>query len=203
MIDDALRSELLAMIAEDERVRAILAADGSLFEGYHPHMAEVHRRNADRMAEIITAHGWPGRRLVGDDGAAAAWRIVQHAIGAPALQRDSLPLLRAAAGRGDLERAWVAMLEDRICAFEGRPQIYGTQFDWDDKGEMNPYPPVADPAGVDSRRATVGLGPLAERVREIRSSMADVRPPADLAARRAEMEAWARSVGWRADSTHG
>jgi hypothetical protein len=192
-----LRERLVAMIAEDERVRAELAADGSLFQGYHPRMAEVHHHNATELATIIAAHGWPGYRLVGEDGAPAAWRIAQHAIGDPALQRAAVPLLQAAAEAGDAERWWVAMLEDRICVHEGRQQIYGTQFDWDDDGQINVYPPVADPEEVDVRRAAVGLGPLAERVREMRAAMKDEPPPADLAARRREMAAWARSVGWQ------
>jgi hypothetical protein len=57
-----LRERLVAMIAEDERVRAELAADGSLFQGYHPRMAEVHHHNATELATIIAAHGWPGYR---------------------------------------------------------------------------------------------------------------------------------------------
>src|SRR5215813_3314065 len=92
MVDETLRQQVLAMIAEDERVRAELAADGSLYQGYHPRMADVHQRNAARMTDLIGHHGWLGRRMVGDDGAAAAWRIVQHAIGDPKLQRAALPL---------------------------------------------------------------------------------------------------------------
>src|SRR5947209_9236632 len=83
----ALRAELLAMAAEDRRVWAELAADGSLFDGYHPRMAEVHRRNAARLTETLDRHGWPGRDLVGADGAAAAWLVLQHAIGDPPLMR--------------------------------------------------------------------------------------------------------------------
>ena len=44
--DADLRRALLAMAAEDEAVRAELAADGSLFAGYHPRIAAIHRRNA-------------------------------------------------------------------------------------------------------------------------------------------------------------
>src|SRR5438309_8926559 len=91
--DPCLREELLAMAAEDQRVRAELAADGSLFDGYHPRMAEVHRRNGDRLAAILDRHDWPGRGLVGEDGAAAAWLILQHAIGDPPLMRRGLELL--------------------------------------------------------------------------------------------------------------
>ena len=71
-MEDVLRNELLAMAAADRRVRAELMADGSLGDGYHPRMEEVHRRNAARLTESIAERGWPGRGLVGEDGAQAA-----------------------------------------------------------------------------------------------------------------------------------
>ena len=45
---------------EDHRVRAELAADGSLFDGYHPRMRAVHEANAERLAAILSERGWPG-----------------------------------------------------------------------------------------------------------------------------------------------
>ena len=47
----------------------------------------------------------------------------------------ALSALQAAAGRGEVPPLQPAMLEDRIRTFEGRPQRYGTQFDWDADGE--------------------------------------------------------------------
>ena len=41
-----VREKLLALIAEDERVRAELVAEGTLFDGYNARMREVHERNA-------------------------------------------------------------------------------------------------------------------------------------------------------------
>ena len=107
------------MAAEDETVRAELVADGSLFDGYHSRMAEVHRRNAKRLDAIIDAHGWPGRVLVGEDASRAAFLVLQHAIGSPAVMRRGLPLVQAAAMDGDVDPVQVAMLEDRILSFEG------------------------------------------------------------------------------------
>jgi hypothetical protein len=198
-MNDALRDELLAMEEEDRRVRAALLAEGSLFDGYHPRMAEVHNRNADRLSAIIDRHGWPGRGLVGEDGARAAWFVLQHAIGQPALQRRGLVLLRQAAARGEASAVGVAMLEDRIAFFEGRPQRYGTQYDWDERGELVPWA-IEDEAGVDERRREVGLPPLAENTRRMREATARAGegPPRDWKKRREEMEAWARQVGWRA-----
>jgi hypothetical protein len=198
-VDAALRDELLTMAEEDRRVRAHLLAEGCLGDGYHPRMAEVHRRNAAALTGIIAKHGWPGRSLAGEDGAHAAWFILQHAIGDPPLQRRGLELLRQAADRGEATTRQVAYMEDRIRSFEGRPQFYGTQYDWDEHGELSPHP-VEDMAGVDERRRTVGLGPLAEHTRRMREDAArsGEGPPADYAEHHRKFLEWARSVGWRA-----
>lgn len=196
--NSSLREDLLQMRAEDERVRAELAADGSLYEGYHPRMAEVHQRNGARLAEILNEYGWTRKSLVGADGAEGAWIIVQHAIGDPALQRRCLQLLEEAA-RQDEAPAWqFAYLTDRVRVLEGRPQVYGTSFDWDEAGEMSPCETEA-PESVDERRRTVGLPPFAESARRQREAVAETNecPPVNWRARQKEMDDWARSVGWR------
>ncbi|MBW4699886.1 MAG: hypothetical protein KME03_18705 [Aphanocapsa lilacina HA4352-LM1] len=197
-MDDQLRTELVAMAAEDQLVRAELAADGSLFAGYHPRMEAVHRRNAGRLEAILAAYGWPGRSLVGGEGAAAAFLLLQHAIGFPDLQRSALGLLQQAVAASEAAPLHAAMLEDRLCTFEGRPQRFGTQFDWDAAGDLSPLP-IEDPEGVDARRRAVGLEPLAEQTRRMREQalLAGEKPPSDFEQRRLEMEHWARSVGWR------
>ena len=195
-----IRAELLAMRREDEALREELARDGSLFdsEGYHPRMEEIHRRNASRLAAILDQDGWPGRSRVGEDGAAAAWLVLQHAIGDPALMRRGLALLEAAAARGDASAQHVAMLEDRVRVLEGRPQRYATQFDWDESGELSPLP-IEEPARVDERRRRMGLPPLEPDLRRRREEAlrGPEHPPADWDARNRRLEAWLREVGWR------
>jgi hypothetical protein len=197
-VDQELARELGTMAEEDQRVRAELAWDGHLFRGYHPRLAEVHSRNAERLREVIETHGWPGRTLVGYRGARAAWLILQHSIAFPELMRSGLELMRGAALEGEVSAAEVAVLEDRIRVLEGRPQLYGTQYDWDDHGEMSPLP-IEDPGRVDQRRLSIGLPRLGENTRRVREGARAVgeRPPADLAQRRRESETWARMVGWR------
>ena len=186
------------MAARDLSVREELAADGSLFHRYHPRMQAVHDGNADRLASIMDRHGWPGEPQVGKDGAEAAWLIAQHAIARPAVQRAALTALLEATKRGDVPAFQAAMLEDRIRIFEGRPQRYGTQLDWDVNGALNPLP-IEEPDGVDDRRRMVGLAPLERELAERRRAMTEgrERPPADWPARQREMEAWLRAVGWR------
>ena len=192
--EQALRLELLALAADDERVRQLLAQDGQLFDGYAPDMEAIHRRNAARLAALVDANGWPGRTLAGDDGAEAAWRIIQHAISEPALQRRCLPLLEAAAAAGEVPPLQPAMLADRIRYHEGRPQLYGTTVGFDAEGRLTPGP-LEDPEGVDARRAALGLPPLGTSPSA--AGDVDVRPPSDPAKHRADAEAWARRVGWR------
>jgi uncharacterized protein DUF6624 len=193
---DTMRAELIAMAEEDQRVRAELLAEGVLFDGYQPRMAEVHHRNAVRLAAIMEARGWPGRSVVGQAAADAAWLVLQHAIGDPAIMRRGLELLRSLPA-GEVDPIQVAMLDDRVRTFSGLPQLYGTQFDWDEQGEMQPRP-IEDAAHVDERRAAIGLPPVAEKLREIREALgrAGETMPVDATARRREIDAWERSVGW-------
>jgi hypothetical protein len=195
---DSIRAELISMAQADATLRAELAADGSLFQGYHPRMRALHDANGARLSAILQTHGWPGSAQVGGDGAEAAWLIVQHGIAQPALQRHALELIQAAARDGSAAPVHAAMLEDRIRSFEGRPQLYGTQFDWDASNQLAPLP-IEDPDGVDRRRAAVGLPPLALDLASRRRAMATglERPPADWEARQREIEAWCREVGWR------
>jgi hypothetical protein len=196
-IDNELRAELRAMAAEDTRVRTELLDEGVLFDGYQPRMADVHRRNAARLSRIFEQVGWPGRSIVGEEGARDAWMILQHSIGSPAVMRRGLELVRDGLKTGDTTPIEVAMLEDRVRSFSGLPQRYGTQFDWDEHGEMSPRP-IENPSLVDDLRREVGLPPLAANLGEIRAQIAreNARPPADLAERQRGYEAWRREVGW-------
>jgi hypothetical protein len=191
-MNEPLRRELLDMRNRDLRVREELAADGSLFEGYHPRMEAVHRANAHRLREIIAEHGWPGTSLVGSDGAEAAWLIVQHAIGEPDFCRSCLPMLWNAAHEAEAEPWQAAYLEDRIRMYEGKPQRFGTQLVPDSEGRPQPYS-LEDPDGVDARRRAVGLEPLAERI-----AKAERDPvPRDRVKFEREYEEWLKRVGWR------
>jgi hypothetical protein len=194
VVDEVLRRELLERIEHDDTVRERLARDGSLFDGYNAEMEVVHRDNASWLAELVARRGWPGRADVGSDGASAAWRILQHAIGEPALMRGLFPLVRDAVARGEAEASELARLDDRIRVFEGRPQRYGTQYDWNDDGTaMVPSVGIEDPEHVEARRREVGLPPMRW---ELPPPPGEPRKH-DVAAHRAAGEAWARRVGWR------
>lgn len=197
-MDQGLRQKLLDMVEEARRKRAALAADGSLFQGYNAELRAVHNAQAKALAEIVDQHGWPDTAKVGEDGAAAAWMVVQQAIGLPNFMRACLEIIEEAANAGRVPRWQVALLTDRIRWLEGREQVYGTQFDWDEKGELNPLP-IEDAANVDARRTAAQLVPLADGIQQRRAEAAQAgeTAPQNWAARRKDFEDWARAIGWR------
>ncbi len=199
MTENIWRERLVAAARRDLETRTRLARSGVLFKGYHPEMEAVHAENATLLGEAFDALGWPGRDTLGDEGAAAAFVILQHAIGHPALQRRGLELMLDAIPLGHANALDAAYLSDRIAIFEGREQTFGTQFDWDANGQLSPAP-TRDEATLDARRTSVGLPPIAEVIAEMRARAAAEgdSAPADLATRRQEYEAWAVRAGWRA-----
>lgn len=200
MNPDEASAALIAAAQRDGETRTRLAREGALFDGYHPEMERVHLDNAALLERVIAAIGWPGRAKVGDDGAGAAFMILQHAISRPDLQRRGLELILDAIPDGQANALDAAYLADRIAVFEGQPQTFGTQFDIDANGLLSPAP-VRAPEGLDARRESVGLPPMAETIADMRAQAAAENQPkpdaAALAARRAAFEAWAHSVGWR------
>jgi hypothetical protein len=195
-VDRHLAARLTALAAHDLQTRQRLADEGSLFDGYHPEMQAVHETNARELETIIAETQWPIARLVGEDGADAAWLIAQHAIGLPQFQRKCLALLKTAVAAGQAPAWQMAMMLDRVRTLEGRLQVYGTQFDWDDSGELSPLP-IEDLASVDQRRKDVGLEPLEVAIARHRAQGESQPRPAELAERKRRMDEWARLVGWR------
>lgn len=150
-MNEELRAELLRRVAADQEARravdteAMKAADGE---------------NLPWLRQVVADVGWPGKSLVAEDGAHAAWLLAQHADRDPAFQRRCLDLLTAAVERGEATAVEQAYLTDRVLLAEGKPQEYGTQAIARD-GRFQPRK-LRDPDRVDERRASVGLGSLAE-----------------------------------------
>ncbi|WBB53841.1 DUF6624 domain-containing protein [Verrucosispora sp. WMMD573] len=166
-MDDELRCELLALANEDQRVRNSVSVragpGGEIPDDLAREWARVDERNAARLAEIVSEHGWPTRSLVGDDGANAAWLLAQHADRSPDEQQRFLDLMRAAVAANDASAVDLAYLTDRVAIHAGQPQIYGTQLRRDPKGRLTAYP-IASPDTVDQRRAALGLCPLVDYI---------------------------------------
>jgi hypothetical protein len=158
-----LRKVLLDMQREDQdSIHALMASRPS-----DPGDAKirqlgrkVHQRNSGLIRAIVTEYGWPGRSLVGKDGAHAAWLIVQHSDEDPAFQRRCLTLLEDAFHRGEADALEVAYLTDRVLVNEGKQQMYGTQ----GAGVTSRI----EEARIDRNRSALGLEPWRSYVEKLR-----------------------------------
>ena len=166
--DTALRGELLSLGERDQRNRDSVGAVVGRSGMGSPEAETANRvlAAADaplqaRLRAIVSARGWPGRRLVGDDAAHAAWLLLQHSNAV--YQRKMLPVIQERVLRGDVRAADGALLEDRIRVGQGRKQRFGSALRYTTTPGAPPvlYPIEAEEC-VDQRRADVLLPPLSD-----------------------------------------
>jgi hypothetical protein len=156
-VTSTLREELLRRRDVDQEARLSVPRGGP---NALANTMRIDDENAVWLRDVVTRFGWPGRSLVGDDGAHAAWLLAQHADRDPALQKHCLTLLEQAVAASEAEPRYLAFLTDRVRLASGQSQIYGTQMTPHD-GRFTARR-LADPETVDKRRASVGLEPLNE-----------------------------------------
>jgi hypothetical protein len=169
--EEGLRQELLQRMKRDQEFRASLLelmraripADSNKFKEVAKRGTEIDRQNTQRMKEIVKRYGWPGKSLVGTDGALAAWLLVQHADHDRSFQELCLGLLAQAFKQGEVPGEQVAYLTDRVRVGDCQKQIYGTQLR-ELNGRLDPRE-IEDRANVDERRKEMGLAPLADYLR--------------------------------------
>src|SRR5690606_27955393 len=143
-------------------------------------MAKIHNQNAKILDEIIQTIGYPTVDKVGKEASAAAWLVIQHAIAQPDYMKNCVKLLEIAVRENEANTKNLAYLTDRVAVFEGKPQLYGTQFDWDEDGKLSPNP-FDDLAKVNERRKAIGLNSLEEQTDIIRRRVKNENqsPPKD------------------------
>lgn len=148
----ALRNELLEMQSHDQALRKATPVDVKA-------VVASDARHTARMRQVLAGHGWPSQELVGADGAAAAWLLVQHADGARDFQLAALALMEPLLASGEVKRPNYAYLWDRT----HQPQRYGTQGSCVSKGEWKPDA-IESPEFVEARRREMEMEPLADYV---------------------------------------
>jgi hypothetical protein len=141
-------------------------------------MAQIDKDNLAWLKEVVAKHGWPGKSLVGPDGAQGAFLIAQHAVGDLEFMSKCLGLLKEAYQAGDAEGQWVALMTDRLLVLkEKKKQLYGTQLMAKD-GKLVPQP-IEDEANVDRRRKELGMPPLADYLKLVNERQAAPAKPPD------------------------
>jgi hypothetical protein len=163
VFDEQLASVLYRLAERDQQARrsSLANAEPSMLHGT---VQRIDKENTEELRAIVKRFGWPGRSLVGQRGANAAWMVVQHADHDRAFQKHCLKLMEAAPD-GEVAKEDIAFLTDRVLLADGKKQRYGTQFK-QVGGRFVPQP-LEDEANVDERRKKVGLPPLAEYAKQL------------------------------------
>jgi hypothetical protein len=118
-----------------------------------------HAVNETKVRKLLDERGWPSIHTIGAQGSRTLFLVIQHS--APEIRVKYLPMMKEAVKKGDLLPRYLANVEDRVATDLGRLQVYGNQIKYYPETKTFDVWPIKDPANVDKRRASIGLGPIA------------------------------------------
>jgi hypothetical protein len=194
---EKISQKILGLKEEDDKIRAKLVKNGALSNGYNQEMKVIHNSNAEELNRIMDLIGFPTAEKVGEKASNAAWFIIQHSIGQPDFMKKCASLMKKEVENRQADQIDFAYLTDRISVLEGKAQIFGTQFDWDEHGEMSPIH-IDDYHKVNVRRKALGLKSLHEQTKVMRerTKAENQQPPKNYQERKRAYNEWRKSVGW-------
>ena len=160
-----LRAQLLRLDSIDQSLRIVPnLMDSIRSPDFQRRMMQLDSTDAKALMTIVARWGWPGRTLVGPDGAKAAFLIAQHN---DAIREQALALMLAMP-KGEVNLGDLATLQDRVLVKQGKPQKYATQLEQKADAAVMTFDPIEDLPNIDRTRAEVGLMPLSAYICVIR-----------------------------------
>lgn len=119
--------------------------------------------NQVQVRKILDERGWLGPEIVGHQGSAAIFLVIQHSD--LQTQLKYLPMMRSAVQKGGARGRDLALLEDRVALGQGKKQIYGSQIYTNPETGSHYVAPIENPESVNVRRAEVGLNAIEDYVK--------------------------------------
>jgi VWFA-related protein len=159
-----LREELLKLVGKSEKLIYNSIEEERSNDNSRKRIDEARQQDNARLCQMLKEFGWPTSALVGADGVASTLYLVRNSRQLD-LQVALLPVIIAVVKKGEIEKAAVARLVDRMRVDAGMKQLFGTQVK-----VMNGFlvlTPIEAEAQVDDRRKQFGLPPLAPNLREL------------------------------------
>ena len=135
----------------------------ALIDSLTREMQAIDHINEMEICDILDTRGFVGRDQVGD-ACNVFWMVIQHAP--LELEKKYFPMFVEAMKRGDIPKSNIALMDDRIAMFEGRPQRYGTQYVEKEQGKWALYE-LLDAERVEQWRQEMGLSPLADDLKRM------------------------------------
>jgi hypothetical protein len=143
------------------------AEDSISVETMNHYVAVVDSLNYNQIATIFGKYGFPNYDLVGKRGSNNYWLLVQHQDAHPRFQKKILKSMKKDVILGRASSTNYAYLLDRVKINGHKRQVYGTQMTLNgDSSSFEPMP-LKRPRKVDSRRARMGLQPIADYIKLI------------------------------------
>ncbi|HAQ65302.1 MAG TPA: hypothetical protein DCR43_05565 [Bacteroidales bacterium] len=124
--DQALRELLQPAISNEKKAEVLekLGYDAQAFE--QDKWKVIKHQDSINLAEvkkIIATYGYPGKSLVGEPASFTAWLVIQHSHEI----ETYFPIIREAGEHDEINKTFVAIMEDRMLMYRKQEQIYGSQ----------------------------------------------------------------------------
>ncbi len=137
--------------------QALFELDEQQQKMYVEHMA--------KLEEVMGSAGWISSKKYGKTACEQALTIMKNAPGERL--ENHLDVVLKAAENDEANPEEVAYIHDKVLMHQGKKQLYGTQIAFNEKKGINDVYPIEDEANVDTRRAKVGLEPLADALKKM------------------------------------
>ena len=119
----------------------------------------VNRIHKNVLDSIIKIYGYPGFDLVGESGESDFWVMVQHADFDVDFQESVLPMLKEEIDKNNANGSHYGLLTDRVLKNNNKPQLYGTQVDYNEFGQAY-IKSLQDSLNANKRRKALGMESL-------------------------------------------
>ena len=158
---DSLKVKLGTIFMKDQTFRRIyieaenkLGKDSDAYE-YFWEVVETQDKILEKeVTSIIDKYGWLGISQVGRLANGTLWSVLQH--GSVASKEKYAPLLKASVLKEESQPSHYARLIDRMLINSGKPQLYGTQINYQSSNAPTFFP-IEQPEYVNQRRKEIGL----------------------------------------------
>ncbi len=124
------------------------------------------RAHKEAVVKILKEYGYPGYDLVGASGESDFWVMVQHADYDPEFQASVLPLLKKQIDKNNANGSHYGLLVDRVRRNIDKPQLYGTQVEYNYFGQAY-IKFLDDSINVNKRRKEFGMELLEEYLNDM------------------------------------
>ena len=163
MLDTVFRAEQEPISLRDSLME-IYGAESEEVQQQQKIYKRNHVINEQKVRSILDTYGWPDKEIIGEQGNLTICNVLQHSE--PEIRVKYLPMMKQAVLDKKLHPRFLVRAEDRIATDNGELQIYGGQMKYYPETESFNVWPVYDPVNIDKRRAEIGLGPIAEYLKE-------------------------------------